>query len=193
MTARKDTEPTRDERAPEADDQERVADLGAQLAPEGDLQAELEAARDEAKRNLAAAQRWQAEFENFKRRQTALAADQSQRAGERLVEKLLPAIDDLERTIDHAVGGGDAEHLLKGAESVHGQINKVLASEGVEVIDPFGEAFDPQVHHAVSQREDAELPEHTVVEVFQKGYRLGSRVLRPAMVVVSTGGPERTG
>jgi len=176
-----------------ATDPELLDDLGAQLSPERELDAELAAAREEAARNLAAAQRWQAEFENYKRRQSALAAEQAARAGERLVERLLPAIDDLERAIDHAAGGGDAEHLLKGVEVVRAQILGVLEKEGVEVIDPFGEEFDPNLHHAVSQREDPELPDNTVVEVFQRGYRMGGRVVRPAMVVVSSGGPDRTG
>ncbi|HEX9093978.1 MAG TPA: nucleotide exchange factor GrpE [Coriobacteriia bacterium] len=192
MAARKDHTPGRPERSFEVPiDPELVEDLGGQLAPARELEAELEATREEAARNLAAAQRWQAEFENFRKRQAAVAQDQAARAGERIVERLLPAIDDLERAIDHAVGGGDVEHLLKGVEVVRAQILDVLVREGVEVIDPFGEAFDPNLHHAVSQRVDTDLAEHTVVEVFQKGYRLGCRVIRPAMVVVSSGGPER--
>jgi molecular chaperone GrpE len=59
----------------------------------------------------------------------------------------------------------------------------------VSVIDPFGDAFDPHLHQAVAERADPDLPEHTVVEVYQKGYVLAGRVLRPATVVVSTGGP----
>jgi molecular chaperone GrpE len=173
---------------PSDTDPELVEDLAAQPR----VEEELSAAREEAARNLEAAQRWQAEFENFRRRQATLAEDQALRAGERMVERLLPAIDDLERAIDHAVGGGDVEHLLKGVEAVRTQILGVLSREGVEVIDPFGEPFDPNQHHAVSQREDPELAEHTVVEVFQRGYRMHGRVLRPAMVVVSTGGPERS-
>ena len=65
----------------------------------------------------------------------------------------------------------------------------MLGKEGVEVIDPFGQHFDPATQQAVSQREDTEVPEGTVVDVFQKGYSMGGRVVRSAMVVVSTGGP----
>jgi molecular chaperone GrpE len=158
---------------------------------QGDLAADLEAAREEAGRNLETAQRWQAEFENFRRRQAAQAEDQALRAGERVVERLLPVMDDLERTIDHTLQGGDLGHLLQGVEMVQKQLVDVLAREGAEVIDPFGEEFDPHVHQAVSQREDASLPEHTVVDVLQKGLRMHGRVLRPAMVVVSSGGPGR--
>lgn len=166
-------------------------ELEEDLAAMPDLEAELEVAREDAARNLAAAQRWQAEFENFRKRQTAQAADHVTRAGQRIVEELLPVLDNLERAIDHTVRGGDLEHLVKGVESVHAQIMGVFTKEGVEVIDPFAQAFDPTMHQAVNQVEDPEVPESTVVEVFQKGYLMSGRVVRPAMVVVSTGGPAR--
>ena len=68
-----------------------------------------------------------------------------------------------------------------------------VAGPGVEIIDPFGKPFDPMTQQAVSQVEDPEVPEGTVVEVFQKGYAMGGRVVRSAMVVVSTGGPAAEG
>lgn len=168
-------------------DPELVEDLGAQPRVED----QLAEAREDAARNLATAQHWQAEFENYRKRQSALAEERALRAGERVVERLIPVIDDLERAMEHAVGLGETDHLLQGVEAVRTALVGVLEKEGVEVIDPFGEAFDPNVHQAMSQREDAQLPEHTVVEVFQKGYRMHGKVLRPAMVVVSSGGPER--
>jgi molecular chaperone GrpE len=171
-------------------DHERETDSGAQ-APEVDLEAQLDAARQTAARAVEEAARWQAEFENFRRRQAAQSQDQALRASGRVVERLFPVIDDLDRAVEHAVGGGDLEHLLKGVEMVSKQIMDVLEREGVEIIDPFGQPFDPNLHHAVNQVEDPEVPEHTVVEVFQKGYGMNGRVLRPAMVVVSSGGPER--
>jgi molecular chaperone GrpE len=198
MTAQRDpfNTPRRGERAPEPPsslDPELEEDLGAQLDAERDTSAELAAARDEAARNLATAQRWQAEFENYRKRQERDLADMRTRAGERIVVELLPVLDDLDRTIDHTVAsaatGSELKHLLKGVEMVRTRILSVFAKEGVEVIDPFGVAFDPQLHQAVGQREDPDVPEHTVVEVYQKGYLLGSRVIRPAMVLTSTGGP----
>lgn len=188
-----------DERAPKAapgTDPELVEDLGAMLGAERDMDAQLDAARDEAARNLAAAQKWQAEFENYRKRQERDLADMRGRAGERIITELIPVLDDLDRAIEHtiasAASGGELEHLLAGVEMVRTRILGVFAKEGVEVIDPFGAAFDPNLHHAVGQREDAEIPEHTVVEVYQKGYLMGGRVVRPAMVMVSAGGPERT-
>jgi molecular chaperone GrpE len=185
-----------DGHAPEASrrlDPELAEDLGAQLEAGLSVRAELEAARAEADRNLAAAQRWQAEFENYKRRQERDSIEMRVRASERIVEALFPVIDDLDRAIEHTVAsaasGSELKHLLTGVEMVRTRILTVFANEGVTVIDPFGDAFDPHLHQAVSERVDPELPEHTVVEVFQKGFVLGGRVLRPATVVVSTGGP----
>jgi molecular chaperone GrpE len=188
-----------DERAPKVapgTDPELVDDLGAMFGAERDMDTALEAARDEAARNLAAAQKWQAEFENYRKRQERDLADMRGRAGERIVTELIPVLDDLDRAIEHTVAsaasGGELEHLLAGVQMVRTRVLSVFEKEGVQVIDPFGAAFDPNLHHAVGQREDAEIPENTVVEVYQKGYLMGGRVVRPAMVLVSAGGPERT-
>lgn len=173
-------------------DPELESDLGAEFDLRGDqLQQELEAAKEDAARHLEAAQRVQAEFENFRKRTLREMEEARQRAGQRLIEGLLPVVDNLERAIDHTVAGGDLEHFLKGVELVHQQVSDVFGKEGVEVLDPLGGPFDPNLHQAVGQREDAEVPDGTVVEVFQKGYSLAGRVLRPAMVIVSTGGPSR--
>jgi molecular chaperone GrpE len=173
-------------------DPELETDLGAELPLRGDvMEAELEAARDEAADLRDRVARGQAEFDNFRKRTTREREDERRRAGERLVSELLPAIDNLERAIEHVTAGGDLEHLLSGVEAVHAQVIGVLGKEGVEVIDPFGQAFDHNTQQAVSQQEDTEVPADTVVAVFQKGYQMGGRVIRPAMVVVSTGGPKR--
>jgi len=159
---------------------------------EGDLAAELELAQAQAAEHVALAQRVQAEFENFRKRMLREQADAIARAGQRLVEELLPVVDNLERAIDHTTAGGDIGDLLKGVELVYAQVLDVFAKEGVEIDDPFGRAFDPTREQAVSQSEDAEIPEGTVVDVYQKGYLMNGKVIRPAMVVVSTGGPHRT-
>jgi len=173
-------------------DPELEADLGAEFSLRGDvMEAELEAARDEAADLRDRVARGQAEFDNFRKRTTREREDERKRAGERLVRELLPAIDNLERAIEHTTAGGDLMHLLSGVEAVHAQVIGILGKEGVEVIDPFGQPFDHNTQQAVSQQEDAEVPADTVVAVFQKGYQMGGRVVRPAMVVVSTGGPKR--
>jgi len=176
----------------DAVDPELADDLGAEFDLRGDnLERELEAARSEAAGHLETAQRLQAEFENYRRRVTRDQGDLVARAGKRIVEELLPVLDNLERAIDHTTEGGDLTQLLTGVELVQRQVLGVFEKEGVEVIDPFGREFDPQIHQAIGQREDVEVPDNTVVEVFQKGYLLGGRVIRPAMVIVSSGGPAR--
>lgn len=176
----------------DAVDPELRDDLGAEFDLRGDnLERELEAARTEAAGHLETAQRLQAEFENYRRRVTRDQGDLVARAGKRIIEEFLPVVDNLERAIDHATAGGDLEHLLAGVELVQQQVIGVFAREGVDVIDPFGSEFDPQVHQAIGQREDVDVPDNTVVEVFQKGYVLGGRVIRPATVIVSSGGPAR--
>lgn len=178
--------------AGDAFDPELEADLGAEFELRGDvMEAELEAVRGEAADLRDRVARGQAEFDNFRKRTFREREEERKRAGERLVSELLPAIDNLERAIEHTTAGGDLVDLLKGVEAVHAQVIGILGKEGVAVIDPFGEPFDHNAQQAVSQQEDAEVPEGTVVAVFQKGYEMGGRVVRPAMVVVSTGGPKR--
>jgi molecular chaperone GrpE len=153
--------------------------------------AELESVRAEAAGNLELAQRVQAEFDNYRKRMAREQQDAIKRAGQRIVEELLPILDNMERAIDHAALAGETGELLQGLEMVHAQVLDVFAKEGVSVDDPFGREFDPERAQAVGQKEDPSLPEHTVVEVYQKGYVMNGRVVRPAMVIVSTGGPAR--
>lgn len=152
------------------------------------LAEQLEEARALAAEHLELAQRKQAEFENYRRRVAREQEDAAARACARIVEELLPVIDNIERAIDHVTAGGSIEDLLRGVELVHQQVLDVLAAEGVQLQDPFGKPFDPEFHQAVQQRTNPEVPEGTVVEVYRKGYVMGGRVLRAAQVVVSTGG-----
>jgi len=169
-------------------DPELEDDLGAEYELRGDvLEDELAEAREECALMRDAALRAQAEFDNYRKRITRERDEERQRAGVRLVGEMLPAIDNLERAIAHA--HSDPSHLLGGVEAVLGQLLGVLAKEGVQIIDPKGAPFDPLAQQAVSQVEDPSVPEGTVIDVYQKGYALGGRVLREATVVVSTGGP----
>jgi molecular chaperone GrpE len=171
-------------------DPELEDDLGPELAFRGDtLEAELEAAREELVSWRDRAHRAQADFDNYRKRVQRDQAEAIARAGERIIGELIPSLDNLERAIDHTTAGGDLTQLLSGVEAVHQQVLTVLAREGVEVIDPFGQPFDPYKHEAVGQREDPDVPDGTVIDVFQKGYEMHGRVLRHAMVIVSTGGP----
>jgi molecular chaperone GrpE len=146
---------------------------------------ELEAARDSA---IADLQRVAADFDNYRKRtardQEALVA----RAHERLVKELLPVLDDLERALDAAAEHEEAK-LEEGVRLVHRELSYVLQKEGLVPVETDGK-FDPHEHEAlVTQPSDAE--EGAILEVIQRGYRLGDRVLRPARVVVSAGEDER--
>ncbi|MDZ4063620.1 MAG: nucleotide exchange factor GrpE [Coriobacteriia bacterium] len=188
----KDAREVRDpERIPDSGfDPKLEEDLGAEFELRGDrLADDLEAAREEAAKNLDMAQRAQAEFDNFRKRMVREQHDAIARAGQRIVENLLPAIDNLERAIDHATAGSDSD-LLAGVEMVLGQLLDVLAKEGATPLDPFGSQFDALKHQAVGSKEDTDVAEGTVIEVYQKGYEMHGRVIRSAMVVVATGGPS---
>jgi molecular chaperone GrpE len=141
----------------------------------------LEKERDERLDDL---KRVAAEFDNYRKRvardQQSLAA----RAHERLVKELLPVLDDLERALEAAAEHQEAQ-LEDGVRLVHRELQEALSKEGLEEIETNGH-FDPHVHEALlSQPSDRD--EGAILEVLQKGYRLGDRVLRPARVVVSQG------
>ena len=149
--------------------------------------AALEAERDEHLNDL---KRVAAEFENYRQR---VARDQESlvaRAHERLVKELLPVLDDLERALAAAEEHEEAK-LEEGVRLVHRELAAALQREGLAEIDTDGQ-FDPHVHEALlSQPSDAE--EGSVIEVVQKGYTLGDRVVRPARVVVAAPKPEADG
>jgi len=146
--------------------------------------AEVEAERDQ---RLADLQRVAADFDNYRKRsardQEALVA----RAHERLVKQLLPVLDNLERALV-AAGEHEEEQVRDGVELVLRELSEALRKEGLEEIETDGR-FDPHVHEALLTQ-PSEADEGSVIEVLQKGYRLGDRVLRPARVVVSQGMPE---
>ena len=153
-----------------------------ETSPEVD---ELEALRNENEELIDTLQRLQADFENYRKRaqrdQDALVA----RAGERIVKGLLPILDDLERAIEAAEEHEEAK-LEEGVRLVHRQLEQLLEREGLAPVETDGK-FDPHVHEALLTQ-PSESEEGSVVEVLQKGYRLGDRVLRPARVVVA--GPK---
>jgi molecular chaperone GrpE len=131
---------------------------------------------------LDALQRLQAEFANYRKRTAREQTELSTRASERVLKELLPIVDDLERALEAAAAHEEAK-LEDGVRLVHRSLTELLAKEGLVEVETNGK-FDPHVHEALlSQPSDEE--EGSVVEVLQKGYRLGDRVLRPARVVVA--------
>jgi len=145
----------------------------------GDEVAALQAERDELFDRL---QRLAAEFDNYRKRNARESAALIDRANERLVKELIPILDDLGRALDAAEEHEEAK-LEEGVRLVHRSLDELLAKEGLAEIETDG-PFDPHVHESLlSQPSDAE--EGSVIEVVQKGYKLGDKVLRPARVVVA--------
>jgi molecular chaperone GrpE len=149
------------------------------------------AAEAKAQEHLDDLRRLAAEFDNYRKR---VARDQelvAQRASERLLKALLPVVDDLERALEAAEQHEEAK-LEEGVRLVHRALAEVLRAQGLEEIDANGR-FDPHVHEALLSQPSADHEEGTVIQVAQKGYRLGELVLRPARVVVSAGPAEENG
>lgn len=134
--------------------------------------------------------RLHAEWDTYRRRTSEQQAEEKKRATEKLIENLMPVLDDFERTVDYAEKNGEAG-LLDGVRAVQTKLVDALIKGGLVVIDPAGQAYNALEAQAVATVPDAEVFDETVKEVYQKGYRLGNKVLRPAMVTVTTGGPVR--
>jgi molecular chaperone GrpE len=130
-----------------------------------------------------------ADFENYKRRTLKERENLFNYGNEQLIKELLETVDNLERALAHPKGseeGVDAKTLLEGVELTHRSLMRALEKFGVQAVEADGEQFDPQVHEAVRQVPTDEQPPGTVVAVYQKGYSLKDRLLRPALVGVSS-------
>jgi len=162
-------------------DETRTEEEQAVEAPEQvDELAEATRQRDEY---LDALQRSQAEFANYRKRVARDQASLVARAAERLVKELLPVLDDLERALEAANEHEEAK-LEDGVRLVHRALADALAKEGLTEIEADG-AFDPHVHEALLSQPADGADAGAVLQVLQKGYRLGDRVLRPARVIVA--------
>lgn len=188
---------------------EVVADAEVIEANEaGELDAELEQAAAEAvasaieeSEELASAKAeaadWQdkyvrlhAEWDTYRRRMTEQREAEKVRATEKLMESLIPVLDDFARTVDYAETNGETG-LLGGVKAVQTKLSDTLAKGGLVVISPAGEAFDALECQAVGTVDDPSVPDETVAQVYQPGYKMGIKVIRPAMVTITTGGPKR--
>jgi len=180
-------------------DDEPLIDADAQAEAEagGPLTAELVASRAELKRlqtALAEAQdallRRQADFENYRKRVERERTDTYNRVVAEAARKLLPVMDNLTRALDaeRSVESGESaefRHFLHGVQLISKQLSELLESFGVQPIPAVGERFDPHVHEAVVTEPSEEHEPDTVVEELARGYRIGDRLLRPAMVKVA--------
>lgn len=129
--------------------------------------------------------RVQAQFENYKKRIKKEFDTFTQISTHKLVKELLPVLDNLERALSSVESTDDEGKIIEGVKLIYHQFKEVLEKEGLKTIDPAGDKFDPYLHEAIMQVESDEHEDSTVVEVFQKGYLINDRLLRPAIVKVS--------
>ena len=169
---------------------EEVETPEAQTDGEGSAPEELEKSSEEEAADLKDRYlRLAADFENYKRRTLKERQDLFNYGNESLIKELLETVDNLERAREHAQEseeGIDAETLLEGVDLTHRALIRSLEKFGVQPVQVEG-SFDPQMQEAIRQVETDEHPPGTIVEVYQKGYLLKDRLLRPALVVVATG------
>jgi molecular chaperone GrpE len=147
--------------------------------------AELVSARAEAEGYLDDLRRLQAEFDNYRKRTMREQSARIASASQSLVSRLLPVLDNFELAVSYAEQSRDFDRMLKGVEMVFGELNDLLAGEGLVPIEASGKPFDPERHEAVVAVEEDGVEPGTVVDVIRKGYEFNGRVLRPAMVKVA--------
>ena len=158
------------------------ASVGEVPATEADPLADLLSERASLQDRLL---RTAAEFDNYRKRIDRERREQANASMADAIEDLLPIIDNLERALD-APAGSDGEVFRTGVELIHRQMVELLRQRGVKPIEAVGTDFDPHVHQAMAQEVSPEHREGEVMEELRKGYMLGERLLRPAMVKVAT-------
>ncbi|HEY5928228.1 MAG TPA: nucleotide exchange factor GrpE [Kofleriaceae bacterium] len=165
-------------------------DLVPEPAPDPikELEAKLAAAEKEKKDNWDRYLRSAADLENLRKRQKRELEDVKFETKNKVLKEMLPVVDNLERAIEHAGGGGEGDQALRpivdGVQLVLRQFTTAFERLDVQAIDALGQPFDPNLHEAISQVE-SDQPAGTIVQVLQRGYRAGERLLRPALVVVA--------
>jgi molecular chaperone GrpE len=155
---------------------------------ETDLDALLADAQRERDEYLELAKRTKADFENFRKRMASEVQGATARGRAELLRDVVPVLDDLERAIEAAgldPEGDSEDGLAHGVLLVFRSLRDALNRHGVEAVDPKGEKFDPTVHEALLTQPTEGVEPGTVIEVMQKGYRVGEQLVRPARVVVS--------
>jgi molecular chaperone GrpE len=147
---------------------------------------ELQGLRKLADENHERYMRVQADYDNFRRRSRLEKEDFAKYASMKLIEQLLPIVDNFERALAASQQAKDYDALIKGIEMTAKQLDQVLESEGLKSIESVNQPFNPEFHQAIMQVESEEHEEGIIIEEIQKGYMLKDKVIRPAMVKVSS-------
>lgn len=159
-------------------------DFDEEDSAESTLEGKLAEAEAKAAENLDKFVRVTAEMDNLRRRLERDVTKAHKYGTEKFVQNLLPVVDSLEQAIQLAETHGD-KSMHEGLELTMKLLLDMLKKSDVEQIDPLGEAFNPELHEAMSMQEDKDAKPNTVITVFQKGYKLNDRVIRAARVIVS--------
>lgn len=168
-------------------EQAEAEEIEAQAAEakEKPLEEQLKQAQAEAEEYLDGWQRARAEFANYKKRTEREREETRATIAGEIITRYLGVMDDLERALAHAPRGEGFDEWIEGIDLIYQKLKLILDGEGIEEIQAEGQRFDPNFHEAISFEEDNNHEEGTVIEVTQPGYKLGDRVLRPAMVRVA--------
>ena len=150
-----------------------------------ELRKKLQAKEKESQENYERYLRQVAEVDNFKKRVNREKEDAIRYANENLIRDILPVIDNLERAIAHAQGGGNGKPLVEGVEMVLRALLDVFSKHGVVQVPAVGAVFDPGKHEAMAQVESTEHEPNTIIDEHHKGYLFRDRLLRPALVTVA--------
>lgn len=184
MVKKKDQQQPEDNNATAEPNEDAVAE--SEETAEPTLEEQLAASRALAAENRDQYLRACADLDNFRKRTQREKEELSRFANEKILREMLPVIDNLGRAIEHAdTEATDTKSLIEGIQLTLDQFAKVLDQFGVKEIVALGAPFDPAFHEAMGQLESAEHPANTVAQVFQKGYLLNDRLLRPALVMVA--------
>ena len=153
---------------------------------EDELLKQLKEAEKKAEENWELLLRTKAEMENLRKRTLRDAEKSRKFALERIMKELLQVRDSMERGLEMADESATVESLIEGEKLTLRMLAKLMQDNGLEVVDPVGEPFDPELHEAMTVMPSAEVAENTVLEVLQKGFKLHERLIRPARVIVSS-------
>jgi molecular chaperone GrpE len=176
--------PAQADREPEGD----VIPVEVEPPPEQDIETKLASLEKDKKDNWDRYLRAAADLENLRKRQRREIDDAKLESKGRVLKEMLPVVDNLERAIEHATNQAGTNPIVEGVQLVLRQFLTAFERLDVTPIEAAGQPFDPNLHEAISQME-SEAPPGTVVQVLQRGYKSGERLLRPALVVVAKSKP----
>jgi molecular chaperone GrpE len=171
---------TKEDKAPKKEKKESKKKVAK--TKKGDLSQELKAKNEELNDQLL---RKQAEFENFRRRSNEERVNWIKQANEKLIMDLLPVLDSFDRAMESHQNHESVEKVYEGFKLILQQFHSSLEKNGLKPFDTIGETFDPMLHMAVSHEESEDKDEGEIIKEYQKGYKLGEKLIRAAMVVVA--------